>query len=151
MWLLRVWDHIGIYNFMDLNRFVLKLRLNKLHKCGISGPLIWSEMNKNTTAVQGFLKSQGHVCWHVWCIDEHGNIEDVGWELAKREDPRFANVEKEYIMVPPDDVEVDKDLEVEDRWEKYKQDAKGYWKTEPMAHQNFRAKMFREAKVKMGR
>ena len=129
---------------MDLQRYILKMRLNKVQKCGISGPLIWADVNKHLTAVQGYIKTQGVTCWHVWCQDTQGNIEDVGWELAKREDPGFANVEKEYIMIPPEGVEIDKDLEVVERWEKYQKDPGGYWKTEPMKVRDFKSKIIRE-------
>jgi|TARA_B100001094_G_C17451940_1_gene448683 hypothetical protein len=131
---------------MDLNRYILKMRLNKMQKCGISGPLIWSEVNRNLTAVQGYLVTQGTACWHVWCQDTQGEIQDVGWELAKREDAAFANIDKEYIMIPPEGMQVDKDIEVAERWDKYQQDPKGYWKTEPMDVQTFRAKIIRETK-----
>lgn len=130
---------------MDLQRYVLKMRLNRVQTCGISGPLIWSEVNRNLTAVQGYIKTQGQLCWHVWCQDTQGNIEDVGWELAKREDAAFANTEKEYVMLPPEGVEVDRDLEVVERWERYQEDPGGYWKTEPQRVQDFRAKIMRES------
>lgn len=120
------------------------MRVNKMQDCGISGPLIWAEVNKNLTAVQGYIRTQGTTCWHVWCQDTQGNIEDVGYELAKRDDPAFANIEKEYIMIPPEDVQVDKDLEVVERWELYKSDPKGYWKTESQKLKAFRAKINRE-------
>lgn len=129
---------------MDLNRYILKMRLNKMQKCGISGPLIWSEVNRNLTAVQGYLVTQGTACWHVWCQDPGGGIHDVGFELAKREDATFANIEKEYVMLPPEGMQVDKDLEVEARWEKYQEDPRGYWKTEPQAIKDFRSKIRRE-------
>jgi hypothetical protein len=35
---------------------------------------------------------------------------------------------------------------VAERWDKYQQDPKGYWKTEPMDVQTFRAKIIRETK-----
>ncbi len=130
---------------MDLNRFVLKMRLNKVQNCGISAPILWSEVNKNLTAIQGYINTQGATCWHVWCQDTHGNIEDVGFELAKREDPSFANIDKEYIMVPPEGVQVDKDPDVEERWEKYQRDSKGYWKTESQRLRDFKSHIMREA------
>lgn len=124
------------------------MRLNKMQDCGISGPLIWAEVNKNLTAVQGYIKTQGTTCWHVWCQDTQGDIQDVGYELAKRDDPTFANIDKEYIMIPPEGVQVDKDPEVVERWELYQNDPKGFWKTETQRIRDFKSKINRECSVR---
>ena len=127
-----------------MDRLALKMRLHKIHECGIPSSLIWHEVSKCKELVSGYLIIDGRACWHIWSVNANDEVEDMGLKLAELADPGFKNIQIQRVMDPPENMEIDRDNDVIEQFELYQNDPKKFWKCVDMKVQNFRARALRE-------
>lgn len=120
-----------------MERIALKMRLNKVHDCGLEAAILVNEIVKGELT-QGYLLVGENACWHVWSEEPYY---DIGMTLAQMADPGFKNVQIQHLL---DAEKFDSDPEIIQRYELYKKDPNQFWKTSPKKFQDFRAKILRE-------
>lgn len=127
---------------MDIfNRYILKLRVNGLHNCGLYGNILLHELfvrhdgATDSKLVQGYITVGFETCWHMWV--EMGDAKyDV---ISNISDTKF-----EYLYDRPESG-AEEDDEVTEEFELYKSNKVEFW-TKPSTPQkvkNFRAKIMR--------
>ena len=129
-----------------LNRYSLKLRVNGLQNCGLSGNVLLHELFdrndfRGTRLVQGYITLGEETCWHVWVEDEATNEKyDVISRLATGNNAGFT-----YLYERPESG-AEEDDEVTAEFELYKSNKAEFWKklSTPTKVKNFRAKMMKK-------
>lgn len=122
------------------DRFVLKLKVGGLRNPGIYGNLLlydfMTHRDQEVELVQGSLALGRETCWHLWVETAEGQVLDV----------IRASVEgdAEFVYSKECDEKAERDEEITQQYELYKEDRKEFWKKAPVKVKNFRAKMFRQ-------
>lgn len=105
---------------MDLNRFRLRLNVNKVSD-PLMGPILIHEHTKGSKLIQGWVKHTGaKLCWHVWVETKEGTKIDM----------YAGDFVTEYVYDAGE--EYDSDRQALDAWELYQNSPKEYWKSHRM-------------------
>ena len=117
---------------MDLNKFRMRLNLNKITD-PLMGPILLNEYLKDSKLVQGWVRFPGSkLCWHVW-VEEQATGEGNQSQATGIIDVHALTMEGqlEYVYEKGEE-EFDSDRQVLDTWDLYQRSPKDYWKSKPM-------------------
>lgn len=121
----------------------LRLRLHKLEDCGILAPITlydaMKKLGRSPELVEGYIKMNYDVTWHVW-VECEGKIIDMGMILASHVDKRFLNFKPEYLREVPDDGQVEMNEKIVEDMKLFKEDPKKFWGSVSKKFKEFRSK-----------
>lgn len=120
-------------NGVDLKRFALSLRLKSRMKrtridavqaCGI---FIKKHPKLKGTIIEGYCVTSSEKFKHYWVESEDGSEFDIGYELAKIENPDLVNLSFQKTKERPDG-KVECDEHNEELFKLYLEEPKKFWK-----------------------
>ena len=121
-------------------KLLLRLRLYKLDSCVVESTVLFHEVTPGSELKSGYvLVNDRDCCWHTW-VEKDGKVFDLGLEIAKKRDPEFNMTGIKYLEDKPEDIEVQQDQELVDRFNGHIAD---FWKTAPKKFREFRSKFKR--------